>query len=200
VSRHCFALLLLLQVVAGCSKPTASEYFPKPKNGATWEYKLQFMSAVYGGGVQSGKTVIRFDGTETIRNQQYLRRVSVTTGIPGSNPKTRYYRYAPDGIYVVDPSDKDLREYLYIPLPIDVGRSWTTGAGSSHFSYHAESVETLELIDKKYESCLKITYKGRREDGEYEGTMWFAKGIGNVKEVTRFSAGILEMILEKHNL
>ena len=179
MSRHCFALLLLLQVVAGCSKPTASEYFPKPKNGATWEYKLQFMSAVYGGGVQSGKTVIRFDGTETIRNQQYLRRVSVTTGIPGSNPKTRYYRYAPDGIYVVDPSDKDLREYLYIPLPIDVGRSWTTGAGSSHFS---------------------ITYKGRREDGEYERTMWFAKGIGNVKEVTRFSAGILEMILEKHNL
>src|SRR5262249_49777884 len=103
-------LVLLLCVCGGTvawfagvrSKPAGSlssqspDYHPL-KQGARWEYDFEFQVGVLP--VQKGTASRRIDGEERINGKTFVKLVMVTTGIPGFDPETRYFRTDDSGTY-----------------------------------------------------------------------------------------------------
>jgi len=154
-------------------------------------------------GVQSGKMLVRIDGKESIAGKEYYKYVHVYSGIPGAETEVHYYRRPPEGIWRLAGKDK---EYLETPFPVKVGDKWTVAYPTEKTEYYAEAIETLELLDKnkKYDNCLKISFKTTDNDGAtIEGQRYLARGIGLVKEVNRIEdvfggRGVVELVLDKH--
>jgi hypothetical protein len=185
----------LLIAVCSCSKPAGqgADYLPPLSNGASWHYNIEYMA--FGVGVQNGKAVDRIDGTESLGGKTYFKEVVVYSGIPGAEPEITYHRQGPEGVFSIDGKHKDRGEYLEFPFPLNVGKAWTVTSPARTLDYKVESIETLELIDRKYEDCLKLSFVAN--DGQ-RGTIWLAKGIGAVK-VTITSSGVaMDFLLEKY--
>lgn len=130
-----YLVFILLSFVAACSQRNGltparsdqvsearSSYFPL-SDGAEWVYAAQYFAPA--AGVQKGKVVVRVDGTEIINGKTYSRLVTLFSGIPGAMDQTDYYRTAKEGIYIVHGREKNSAEQLYLPFPIEVGKSWT---------------------------------------------------------------------------
>ncbi|MFC1890120.1 hypothetical protein ACFL4G_10225 [Thermodesulfobacteriota bacterium] len=174
------ALMAIVLGFVACSQSNEEEYYPRPRDGERWEYKLEIMIPLQG--VQSGKMVVRTDGKETIGDYTYFKSVSVISGIPGTEPEVVFSRWSSDGVYSIDGEHKDKPEYLSTPFPMEVGKTWTIKKPKTQSEYRAEAIETLELFDQTYENCLKIAFKTKAGASLIEGTMYHAKGIGLVKE------------------
>lgn len=159
------------------------EYFPIA-DGSKWEYSIDYARSDIG--VQKGKVVTRVDGQETIDDQIYFKLVTVSSGVPGAESTVEYYRNANDGLY--QRSAKGSSEILFLPAPLEIGKTWTIADPTGDIHYRIEAIETAELFDTKYESCFKISFDRiiTNEKGKafIKGYEYRARGIGIVKSVT----------------
>jgi len=178
-------------VLWSCAKPGEQEYFPPLRDGAKREYSVQCATLV--AGVLQGRLVWRIDGSEAVNGKTYFKEVRVTTGIPGVPAQLRYLRRDEQGIHAIDGNDKTRTEYLEVPFPVKVGNSWTVKSQDGETRFRAEAIETLRLSDRKYDRCLKVSYKSAKG----EGYSYFAPAIGDVKGVIKASGVTVEYALDK---
>ena len=183
--------ICLLLMASGCSKPTGEEYYPAPHDGARREYTIDYSALLVG--VQKGRLAYRIDGTETINGKTYFKEIAVISGIPGVPAQTRYLRRDNLGMYAIDGDDKTKTEYLETPFPVQVGNSWTVKEPKGERHYRTEAIETLELFDRKYDRCLKVSCSSP----EGEGYSYIAPGIGEVKGVFSGNGVTIEFTLDK---
>lgn len=191
----CFTLTLL----SSCAQVYGKNYFPLA-DGAKWEYTGRLTSAA---GRQSNISgLIHIDGVTLIHGQHYFKYVVTAdfSGIPGgpkSHEEVRYYRVAPDGIYVLSGKDIDQPELLEMPLPIPIGVKWLSGTTE----VQAEHAGTIKLGDHEYRDCLKVIF--RLADGVRSTVNYLAPDVGIVKVVyenTTEPKSTIELMLEKFNL
>lgn len=211
-----YLVFILLSFVAACSQRNGltparsdqvsearSSYFPL-SDGAEWVYAAQYFAPA--AGVQKGKVVVRVDGTEIINGKTYSRLVTLFSGIPGAMDLTDYYRTDKEGIYIVHGREKNSAEQLYLPFPIEVGKSWTVKGPDGLFRYQVEGMETAHLIEKKYERCFKITVEGTQQienpdlfgprETHLSGVTLRAPGIGEVKSNMKLSRGEMKASID----
>ncbi len=194
--RNVVALIAVVLCFIACSRSNEEGYFPHPRDGSRWEYKLEYMAPLLG--VRSGKMLVRVDGTEPIGDHTYFKYVSVLSGIPGAEPEVWFYRRSPDGILRIDGKHRDGPEYLETPFPLEVGNTWAVNGPERQAEYRVEAIETLELFDKTYDECLKISYTSTEGLDHFQGTLYLAKGIGLVKETASGVGVTFEVTLEKY--
>jgi len=166
--------------------------------GMKWEYSIKILGHF---GTVEGKAIKRIDGIVTLGGKKYYKATEVFSGIPGAEAETNYYRKAKDGIYVIFGKYIDRPEELDTPFPIEAKRTWNTKSsmedGLIDINAEFEGFETLELIDKKYDNCLKINGKGRYQFMNIEISNYLVNKIGMVKSIMKINGGVVEMNLEK---
>jgi hypothetical protein len=198
--RHTAGLLFLVACVVlflGCTRST--EYFPLSQ-GAQWEYSVDYLG--FFGTPQKGKVVTRVDGTEVMNGKTYYKMVTVSSGIPGFENSSKYYRRDDEGIYEFDGTN----EQLILPFPLEVGRTWTVNEGNQKWTYRVEGIETAHLISKKYDDCVKISFEmvqttdtifGAATD-QLSGVTYRAQGVGEVKLIVTSQHGKAELSLDSY--
>jgi hypothetical protein len=196
--RHSACPLLLAACVVllfGCARST--EYFPLSP-GAQWEYSVDYTG--FFGSPEKGKLVTRIEGTEVINGKTYYKIATVSSGIPGATNGSRYYRKDTDGIYTLDGTN----EQLFLPLPLEAGRSWTVNEGNREWTYRVDGIETAHLISKQYDDCVKISFEMVETTDTIFGTQrvhgvtYRAQGIGEVKSIVNGENGKAEVSLESY--
>lgn len=145
-------------------------------------------SRVRGSDVSRGKMVITDAGEEQISGQTYRKQVKTYKGLPGVPTQVLYVRKTPTGIYAIDGEDQDKREYLAVPFPVTVGRSWTDEKGRT---YRVEGVETIEINGKAYRGCLKLSVSSE----QWKAVSYLSREIGMVKSVQKIGATTVEVFL-----
>jgi hypothetical protein len=176
---YALVLCLLLTATSACSQANGKNYFPLA-DGAKWKYAGRASST-------SGKQVsfhgaTRVDG-ETLINGKHYFKVVITSDSSGTPEigkgieSVRYYRVAEDGIYVRPGNDPDRPELLEMPLPIPIGTKWLSGSTE----VQAERVGTVEVGDREYRDCLKLTF--RQSDGLCTTENYLAPNVGIIKSV-----------------
>jgi hypothetical protein len=155
------------------------DYFPLA-DGAHWEYTGRFFAST--GAQYPGHSTIRIEGTTLIRGRRYYKHVTSAdfTGVPNAPmnlEQVRYYRADSGGIYFLPGNDLDGAERLAMPLPVPVGERWLSGA----VEVTAERAGTIEVGGRKYDDCLKLTY--RQPGSPRTNEEYYAPGVGLVKFV-----------------
>lgn len=171
-------MMLMLFVVAGCQKQ-GEEYFFLAKDGTQANYTIQYIAPL--AGLQKAQMSVRSEGVSQINGKPYHKTVVAYSGLPGATPEVTYCRRASDGIYCISDLHRDLPEYLDNPLPVTVGMTWTTKGPDSTSENRADSIETLELFNKKYEKCLRVISAVTGKGQQYTLTSYYAPGVGLVK-------------------
>lgn len=192
----CLPLVAItLCFVAACSKQ-GEEYFSAPAEGHPLQYVIQFGTLL---GTQKAQMITRREGDETIDGKKYYKVVSVVSGFPGAEPEVSYCRRASTGMYCISGKHKDKPEYLGVPFPVTVGTTWTTSSPDGKVEARAESIETVDLFDRKYDKCLKVTESGTSNGKAFTATAYYAPGIGLVKSIAKVGDVTLDYELEKSN-
>ena len=81
------------------------------------------------------------------------------------------------GVYYLPGDETEAEERLGMPLPLRAGDRWLSG----QVEVTAESAGAVEAGGKKYDGCLKLTY--RREGDPHENEDYYAPGVGLVRSV-----------------
>ncbi len=197
IRRVPYAIIMLL-VLSACSKEQEGEvYFPKASNGTSWEYTLRYTTP---SGVHMGRMVISIDRKETIKGKKYYKQITLISGIPGSEPHVSYNRRTKEGIYKIDESNSDRPEYLVTPFPVRVGNIWTAQTSDGQTRYKAEKIETVEMNNKKFENCLKISFQSEKGSQKIEGFSYFAPRIGEVYSLINMGDVKVDYALDKYKL
>ena len=183
MKNSAFVLLAVSLVMAGCTKKEP-DYYPLSE-GMRWEYDCSFMNSL--GITQQGKRISRIDGKESINDKTYWKGITVWSGLHGFEPQCEYYRKNENGIYSISGTHKNQPEVLLMPLPLVIGKRWTTVVGDVSMDWVVESTETVELMNKKFERCYKISYKQNKTPNS--GTYWLAPNIGEVKTHAHWANG-----------
>ena len=193
--RVFYIMTTVMLVLSACTKQQGEEYFPKPSQGAQWEYILQIATPE---GKHEGRILIRIDGEETINGKKYYKQINTISG----NPRVDiiYNRRAKEGIYRIDGNQKDRPEYLWMPFPIKVGSTWTVQAPGGTRHYRAENIVPVQLINRKYENCLRVSFQIDNESKRIEGASFFAPGIGEVLCVQKLGGNAVSYFLDKYKL
>jgi len=139
------------------------------------------------------RSVSRIDGDEIINGKKYYKWINVYSGIPGAEAEVFYYRHTNEG----NGKYKDRPEYLDTMFPLEIGTIWTSQTPTGDIHYRVVSLETLELIDRTYKDCLRVSYNGSYESSQLEGYFFLAKDVGVVKHVTKIQGVTLDATLEK---
>jgi hypothetical protein len=193
------SLLLIICLLMVCRCTRSTDYFPLSK-GAQWEYSVDY--AGFFGSPEKGKIVTRIEGTEVINGRTYYKMATVSSGIPGAENGSKYYRKDDDGIYQFDGTN----EQLFLPLPLETGRTWTVNEGDKQWNFRVEGRETAHLISKKYNDCVKISFEmvqttdsifGPATD-RMSGVTYRAQGVGEVKSILNGQNGKAEVSLESY--
>lgn len=186
-------------LLASCSKPKGSEYFPEPKVGSRYEYMVEYQLSAFGigVGVQKATMVLRIDPDETINGRQYHKEVTTFSGIPGADQQIQYLRWSSQGIYSIDTTNREKAEFLETPFPISVGSSWTSKTPNAQANYEATSIETVDLPDRAYSNCLKVSIKSESNDTKSSGTQYLAPGVGIVRIVMNMNGMPMTLTLTK---
>lgn len=192
-----YVVVLSFLILSACAKQQGEEYFPKASTGAQWEYLLQYATPA---GSQNGKLLIRIAGEETINGKKYYKQVSVISGLSSQETQTSYNRRAKDGIYKIDSTQKDKTEYKSIPFPLTVGSVWTVSMPDGQMKFRAEKIETVELFNRKYENCLRISYQFDSKSVHVEGVTHLAPDIGEVACVQKIGDNKVMYVLDKYKL
>lgn len=195
-----FGLCLVLATTSACAQTGDKNYFPLA-DGAKWEYKGQFLPST--GGQYPTRATINIEGTTLIRGRRYYKYVtsgnfSGAPNAPAAKPKqVRYYRAETGGIYFLPDNDLDGAERLAMPVPISSGERWLNGA----VEVMAERAGTIEVGGRKYDNCLKLTY--RQPGDPRSNEEYYAPGVGLVKFVyinTTPPQSTIELMLESYHL
>jgi hypothetical protein len=181
--------------ISGCSKPKEEdEYFPPPRDGSKKEYTFEMSDIHFPGVIQKGRIASKYDGTETINGKIYFKEVIAYSGIPGMPAQIHYIKRDKDGMHAIDGDDNTKTEYLVTPFPVKVGNSWTVKTTKGETHYKADVIETLQLFDRKYDRCLKISW----ENSDGHGYVYRAPRIGQVKAVYGYENGkTIDVVLDK---
>jgi hypothetical protein len=196
---NALALCCLLTVSPACAHSYGADYFPLA-DGAQWVYTGRFLAST--GGQYSGHATIRIEGTTLIHGRRYYKHVTSGdfTGVPNAPTnleQVRYYRTDSGGIYFLPGNDLDGTERLAMPLPVPAGERWLSGA----VEVTAERVGTIEVGGRKYDDCLKLTY--RQPGSPRTNEEYYAPGVGLLKFVyinTTPPQSTIEWTLESHHL
>jgi hypothetical protein len=180
-----FVLLVILSLTSVGAKQEGEEYFPM-SDGARWEYVTKYC---VGSNCNDGKLTSSIDGEETIDGKKYYKFVTIGHGVSGQ--KISYNRKAEEGIFSSSAGHKDKPEQLVLPIPLSVGKTWTFQSYEPFLATSKNRVvgkEALNLHDKKYENCFKVSTQGLFEEGKLQGnkievTVYYAPNIGLVKSV-----------------
>ncbi len=197
MKKHLLTNLYLFIAICSlsCSQPKGGDYVPSA-DGTKWEYSVEYAAALVG--VGKGKMVSRIDGDETINGKKYRKRINVYSGIPGAEAEVYYERESNEGIFTIDGKHKDKPEYLDVMFPLEIGINWTSHRPAGDVHFRVESLETLELIDRTYKDCLRISYTGSYESKSFEGYYFLAKDVGMVKDVYKIQGATFDVTLEKY--
>jgi hypothetical protein len=192
-------LTFFFLALSACSKQQqeGEMYFPKAVKGAQWEYAVRYSTP---SGNQMGGMMINIGGEESINGKTYYKQITLIKGIPGPASRVSYNRRAKEGIYKIDDTTAAKREYLTTPFPLKVGDTWTTQTSDGQTQFRAEKLETIELINKKYEKCLKITFQADKGLNHYEGVSYFAPGIGEVYSLLNLGEVKVDYAIMKYKL
>lgn len=193
--RVSYMVIAVLLVLSACAKQKGEEYFPEASNGALWQYALNYESPTE---KSNGNMVIRIDGEETINGKNYYKEVTAILGNP--HPEICYKRNTKEGIYRIDGKHKDKPEYLVTPFPLKVGNSWTVKTPDGFIRYQAQKIVPVNMPNRKYENCLRISFQGERESMHCEGLSFLAPGIGEVLYIQKIGENKLMYYLEKYKL
>lgn len=174
---------------ADTSSPSEWEaYFPL-SDGARWEYSVEI--SLSSSDVKKGRAAMRIDGQEVIDGQRYYKYITNYFDLPGLQGDLSYYRKSMEGIFKIERTNKNMPEFLITPFPIAPGRTWTVIKPEGETHYRVEAVETVELPNRKYENCLKISYewdtKQASERGYLKGISYRARGIGEIKSTAAYT-------------
>ena len=195
IQRVSYMLIAALLVLSACAKQKGEEYFPETTNGAQWEYVFNYVSPT---GSHNGYIGIRIDGEETINGKKYYKEVTVILGNP--DPEICYKRKTKEGIYRIDGKHKDKPEYLVTPFPLKVGNTWTVKAPDGLTRYQAQKIESVEVPNRKYENCLRISFQSDRGSVHCEGISYLSPGIGEVLYAQKIGENKLTYYLEKYKM
>jgi hypothetical protein len=194
-----FMICCVLALSCAGTETAGRNYFPLTDR-AQWNYSGRLTSPT--GAQFSFRSTIRIDGHILIHNKQYFKLVVTSdlyrlTGAAKPTEHVRYYRVAPDGIYVSPGTDIDPPELLEMPLPIPIGGKWLSGPTE----VQAERAGTISVGGHVYVNCLKLTYRGA--DGAQTIENYLAPDVGLIKAVSVDSTGpkaTTELTLEKYIL
>lgn len=192
-----FIILILLFSLHACSKKQDETYFPETSNGSQWEYGLRYSTPT---GEKMGEMLIRIGDEETINDKSYYKQITIIKGVPGPESRISYNRRTKEGIYRIDDNTFTRQEYLSTPFPLRLGTKWTTLTSDGQTRFNAEKIETLELNNKKYLNCLKVTYNGEKGSQHFEGISFLAPGIGEVYNSINLGEAKVEYALVRYKL
>jgi hypothetical protein len=151
-------LLGLSLCLSSCSKQ------PPLHVGAKYEYSMQ-ISGPKLPYTLTGKREDVVVGEETVNGTKYFKSVTTYSGpiaeLPApanwfSAPETTLIRQGTEGIYRIDDYPQNNTEYLAIPLPLTVGKTWTVPVnGIEPVTMKIESIETVTVPSGEYKGCAK---------------------------------------------
>lgn len=191
-------LYFLLVTTSACSQANGKNYFPLA-DGATWEYAGHASSSA-GGRQVNIRATAKVHGETLIRGKRYFKHVltsdfSSVVEVGKVVEFVRYYRVAHDGIYFLLGNDPDKPELLEMPLPIPIGTKWLSGATE----VQAERAGTVNIGERKYNDCLKLTFK--QSDGLRTTENYLAPDVGIIKMMyvnNTEPKSTVELTLEKY--
>ena len=173
------ALTILIALTSTLFASEITQNYHPLRKGLKWEESYTTL-----GYTQVSATInTRITGKETINGKEYWKVVSVPSGMPGSEPTTNYLRKAKDGIHVIYDSDPKKQDVLDFPLPIKIGKTWEISFPKGHAQNTITSIETVELPNRSYKDCIKMTSVGTYDSEQFESTIYFAPNIGSIKMV-----------------
>lgn len=161
----------LLILLAGCSKPNTTDYFPLTRN-LRKEYSVEFSSPL--GATQKGRRVREVTGVEQIDGKEYFRINLVFENMPWARDRIEYQRLAPEGVYTK--RSKTEPEVLTTPFPFKVGANWEYMLGGKKVEITGSVMEDFVSITKSYKNCVKLYSRSPTGEG-YE---YLAPGMGTV--------------------
>jgi hypothetical protein len=186
-----------LTFVAACSEISGKKYFPLA-DGAKWEY-IGHTSFANNNQIRFPVTA-RVNGETLIDGKRYFKHVLTSdfSGVPEIGKMreyVRYYRVAEDGIYFRSGSNPNGPELLEMPLPIPINTKWFSG----NTEVQAEHVGTIQIGDRQYRDCLKVTFRQLGNVHILEN--YLAPDVGVIKFLdvnTSEPQSTLEVTLEKY--
>lgn len=160
-------------IVLGCQKPQG---FVPLEDGLKLVYDVDYVTGL--GNVQHAEAIQRIEGTKNIGGKEYFRVLMVIKGMPGWEPEVVYQRMAEDGLHEVRYVDGKPVEYLQLPVPLKVGRTWQTDMSKINVSCTVDAREPAILPEKTYEDAYKVSCAGNRSPLPQELHL-LGRGCGN---------------------
>ncbi|MFC2173672.1 hypothetical protein ACFLU6_13740 [Acidobacteriota bacterium] len=180
-----FISAVLLATLSACTQEQEGErdYTPLSK-GSRWEYTVKALSPVFTRYEGTAETLIT--GKETIQGKEYYKFVTEYEGVANLKQTVSYFRKGPDGYYRIGGKEKDKPETLMIPFPHSLGQKWIAEAPGGDMNCTLETFATVNVPGGKFKKCLGISYKGT---GSLEGNIYYAPGVGRVKDAYKEIGG-----------
>jgi hypothetical protein len=185
INALCFVFAIL--VFPGCSQ-AEPDYFPRPSIGTVMTYSCTTYNPLIPE-TKKWKKTVRFEDEVELGGKRYFKKIAVVD-LPGLAPFISYNRWANDGIYSYDTTNK--REFLVQPFVV---------AGQEYdifIRHYKVSVENVYLPDRTLKDCLKISISYQGDGGVLitEESLYAPK-LGLVKYFSKASTGkVYEEIFE----
>lgn len=141
------------------------------------------------GKVIRGTATREITGTKEIGGKTYFISVTSAQNVPGIKTFTTYQRKEPDGIYSIRESDPEQKEFLEMPLPLILGKTWDIPAEKGKLNFHVEGLDTAQVGAASYKNCFKIAY--RSDAFDFSSFYYAAPGIGNIMEQMKVGGGTM---------
>jgi len=154
--------------------------------GYSWEYALA------GGGTEERRVALLSRGLE----DEPLADLAITGSLEAGK---QTLRVTPEGVHLVAEARGDGR-YSYspplcvVPHPLYLGESWKysgartrEGGAAEDWSLEYRVAAQAEAVDTGVgrHTCFRVEVKGTRGPRKVEETLWYAKGVGLVKRLSR---------------
>lgn len=168
-----------------------SMYFPEFRTSSLG-MALNFQSIYKSqGSEQNFKTSIQLKSIVNFEGVDYVEYVIENKGLPGSSPKTVFYRVDEKGVWKKESKTADA--VCEIPFPLQLEKGWSLNSKTVMNFGVATKFEDIEVAGKTYKGCLRIEYQITLLNGKIASKATQiehrAKGIGMVKSVIDYRGG-----------
>jgi hypothetical protein len=184
---------MALALAPGC-RGTPEELVPL-ENGLKLIYDVEYVTGL--GNVQRAEAIQRIDGEKTIGGNEFFRVVLVVKGMPGWEPEVLYQRGAADGLHELRYVRGKPVEYLAVPAPLTVGRTWRIDTSEININCRIDAREPAILPEKTYEDAYRYSCSGTRGPLYFKNYTYMVPGVGVVKLVQESGALKMELRLRE---